>query len=522
MKTMTYALALSVSLLALGANAADLVIGSSTEPSAIDPQFSRTGNNQNIAMQIFDRLVQPDAKLGISPSLAESYKNIDPTTWVVKLRDGVKFHDGKPVTSEDVIYSMTRAKDVPNSPAPFSGNVSAIASMKAIDSLTVEFKTKAPSPDFMDQVGFVYIMQKAISDGKPITEFNNGNAAIGSGPYKFKEWVPGGQVVLEKNAAYWGKKPEFDKVTIKFISNTAARVAALRSGAVDIIDAVTPEDAATLSAAGGIKLHSIPSARLIYLALDMVRDETPFVTDAAGKPLTPNPLKKLEVRQALAKMVNAQLIVDRIVGGAGQVAAQLAPVGVAGSDPTLKQLPYNLNEAKKMLADAGYPNGFGITIHSSNDRFPGDGDVAQALGQMFARGGLKVNGVVTQPYNVYAGNASKQSFSAFVFSIGTTTPTTGNNLRNVFMTADKDAGTGSFNRIKYSNPAYDAKVKEALSEFDTAKRDALLREATKMVFSDLPVIPLYWPTAVWASKDTIEYEANMSEDTSAALASLKK
>jgi len=521
MTSMKYALALSVSLLALNAHAADLVIGSSTEPASIDPQFSRTGNNQNIAMQIFDRLVQPDAKLGIHPSLAESWKNTDPTTWVVKLRGDAKFHDGKPVTADDVIFSMTRAKDVPNSPAPFSGNVSAIASMKAIDPLTVEFKTKSPAPDFMDQVGFVYILEKAVAEGKSINDFNSGAAAIGSGPYKFKEWTPGGQLVLEKNAAYWGKKPEFDKVTIKFISNTAARVAALRSGSVDLIDSVTPEDAATLSTAG-LKLHSIPSARLIYLALDMVRDETPFVTDAEGKPLTPNPLKKLEVRQALAKMVNAQLIVDRIIGGAGQVAGQLAPAGVAGADPALKPTAYNLNEAKKLLADAGYPNGFGITIHSSNDRFQGDADVAQALGQMFARGGLKVNGVVTQPYNVYAGNASKQAFSAFVFSIGTTTPTTGNNLRNVFMTADKDAGTGSFNRIKYSNAAYDAKVKEALSEFDTTKRDALLREATKMVFSDLPVIPLFWPTAVWASKANIDYEANMSEDTSAALASLKK
>lgn len=521
MKSMKYALAVSVSMLALGANAADLIIGSSTEPSAIDPQFSRTGNNQNIAMQIFDRLVQPDAKLGIHPSLAESWKNTDPTTWVVKLRDGVKFHDGKPLTSEDVIYSMTRAKDVPNSPAPFSGNVSAIASMKAIDATTIEFKTKSPSPDFMDQVGFVYIMQKAVSEGKPITEFNSGAAAIGSGPYKFKEWVPGGQVVLEKNAAYWGKKPEFDKVTIKFISNTAARVAALRSGSVDLIDAVSPEDAATL-ASNGMKLHSIPSARLIYLALDVDRDESPFITDAEGKVLKPNPLKDLKVRQALAKMINGQLIVDRIVGGAGQVAGQLAPAGVAGADPTLKPTAYNLAEAKKQLADAGYPNGFGITIHSSNDRFQGDGDVAQALGQMFARGGLKVNGVVTQPYNVYAGAASKQSFSAFVFSIGTTTPTTGNNLRNVFMTVDKEAGTGSFNRIKYSNPAFDAKVKEALSEFDTTKRDALLRDATKMVFADVPVIPLYWPTAVWASKANLDYEANMSEDTSAALASVKK
>ena len=248
--------------------AADIILGSSTEPSSLDPQFSRTGNNQNVAAQIFDRLIEPDPNLQVTPALAESWTNVDPTTWRVKLRAGVLFQDGSPLTTEDVIYSLERAKDIPNSPAPFSGNVGAIASMKAVDPLTIEFKTKSPTPEFIEQIGLVYIVQKKLAEGKNIEAFNDRSAAIGTGAYKVKEWVPGDHITLIRNDKFWGKKPAFDTVTIKFIANDAARVAALRSGSVDLIDAVPPGDVKTLEKTKGIRLSSIASARNVYLALD--------------------------------------------------------------------------------------------------------------------------------------------------------------------------------------------------------------------------------------------------------------
>jgi peptide/nickel transport system substrate-binding protein len=261
------------------AYAADLIIGSSTEPSALDPHFSRTGNNQNIAAQVFDRLITPDPNLQVTPALAESWQNVDPTTWRIKLRPGVTFQDGSPLTAEDVIFSLNRVKDIPNSPAPFTGNIGSIASMAIVDPQTIEFKTKSPTPDFIEQVGLVYIVQKKLAEGKAIEAFNDRSAAIGTGPYKIKEWVPGDHITLVRNDAYWGKKPAFENVTIKFIANDAARVAALRSGSVDLIDAVPPGDVKTLSGVNGVKLWSIPSARVVYLALDASRNESPFVTD---------------------------------------------------------------------------------------------------------------------------------------------------------------------------------------------------------------------------------------------------
>ncbi|MGO4175615.1 ABC transporter substrate-binding protein [Bosea sp. TAF32] len=505
-----------------GAQAADLVIGTASEPSAMDPLFSRTGPNQNIAMQIFDRLVETDAHLGMHPSLAESWTTLDPTTWRVTLRKDARFQNGKPVTADDVAFSLERARNVPNSPAPFSNNVSGVISVKALDATTLEVKTDAPTPDLMERIGFVYILERAAAEGKTLQDYNKGDGLVGSGPYRFKEWVPGDRVVLTRNDGYWGAKPFFETVTIRFIANDAARVAALRSGAVDLIDGVPPADLPVLEKTAGLKVHTIPSARLIYLALDTAREESPFVTDKDGKPLKPNPLRDSRVRQALAKSINVPAIVERLLNGGGVPAGQLVPDGVAGFDPSLQPLAYDLAGAKALLQQAGLKDGFGITIHSSNDRFAGDKDIAQAIGQMFARGGIKVNGVVTQPYNVYAGAASRQSFSAFIFSFGTTTPTAGPGLRNLFMTADPKAGTGGFNRARYSNPAFDKALSEALTQFDEGKRIAAIQAATKMVFADLPVIPLYWQKIAWASKGNITYEANMAEDTTAARAGLAK
>jgi peptide/nickel transport system substrate-binding protein len=517
-KPLYAALVASTILMSSPAAAANLTIGSSTEPSAIDPQFSRTGNNQNVAMQIFDRLLETDATIGIHPALAVSWTNTDPLTWQVKLRDGVTFHDGSPLTADDVIFSLARAKNIPNSPAPFSGNVAAIDAMKALDPLTIEFKTKKPSPDFMEQIGFVYIVSKKVAETATIEDFNSGKAAIGTGAYKFKSWTPGDNLALTKNDAFWGKKPEFDAVTVKFISNDASRVAALRSGAVDLIDAVPPGDVKTLSGISGLKVFSIASARLIYLALDSARDQSPFVTDKEGKPLAKNPLKDRNVRLALSGLVNRKLIVDRILDGSGEPAGQLVPPGVAGYDAGIAAPAFAPDAAKKLLAEAGYPDGFGITIHTSNDRFPGDAETAQALGQMFARGGLKVNGVVAQPYNVYTKGASAGEFSAFIFSLGNSTPNSATGLRNLLMTVNKEAGTGSFNRVRYSNPAFDKMMNEALAEFDYGKRVAGLQGATAFVFQDMPVLPLFWQKVHWAGKAGLDYDANMTEDTAATLA----
>jgi peptide/nickel transport system substrate-binding protein len=394
--------------------------------------------------------------------------------------------------------------------------------MEAVDPLTVRFKTKTPTPQFIEQVGLVYIVSKKASEGKTTNDFNSGIAAVGTGPYVFKEWVPGDRLVLAPNPHYWGEKPAFDNVTIKFISNNAARIAALLSGSVDLIDGVPPADVATVNDSGKAKVYSTTSGRLIYLALDSARDQSPFVTDKDGKPLAANPLKDKRVRLAISKLINRDLIIQRLLNGAGTAAGQIVPEGLGGYAPDVKPEAYDAAGAKKLLAEAGYGDGFGLTVHSSNDRFAGDADIAQAIGQMLARGGLKINGVVTQPYNVYAGAASKQEYSAFIFSFGNSNSNSANALTNVLATYDKDAGMGAFNRARYSNPEFDATLKQALAEFDEAKRNQLLEQAARIGFGDVGIVPLYFPTVHWAARNGITYRANKNEWTLATYAEAAK
>ena len=516
------AAALLVALLAGAAFAADLVIGRATEQSSLDPLFARSGTNYSTSGQIFERLVMNDANNQLHPALAVSWRALDPTTWEIKLRDKVKFHDGSDFTADDVIFSFERARNVPNSPASFAGSVASIVNMRALDRLTVQLKTSQPVPSLIEQVGRAFILSKKAASGLTTADFNAGKGMIGTGPYKFVEWRPAQYLKLVRNAAYWGPRPDFENVTLKYISKDAGRIAAILSGDVDLIDEVSPDGAKQLKSDARTRVFSIGSTRLIYLALDSDRDQSPFITDNAGKPLDRNPLKDARVRRAVSLMIDRKLIVERLLDGSGEPAGQMVPQGIGGFDPALPPPKQDVAAAKKLLAEAGYPNGFGITLHTSVDRFARDSDLGQVLGQMLSRGGIKVNNVFAVPYNVYAGAATRREYSAFIFGFGTTTPDSSIGLMNVLATFDKEAGLGAFNRSRYSNAQFDAALKRSLTEFNEPKRLASLREATRIAFNDVAVVPLYWPTVHWATRKGIAYKPRRSEETLAQEASIAK
>ena len=501
---------------AFTAMAADVVIGRANEPSAIDPQFSRTGNNQMTADNMFETLLRTDENLQMHPHLATEWQNLDPLTWEISIRKDVTFHDGSPFTVDDVIYSLERTDEVPNSPAPFTDMVSSVDKLEKIDDHKFRLITKAPNPALMEQIGRVFMVSKKATENATLEDFNSGKAAIGTGPYKFVEWRPAESLKLTAYDNYWGKKPDFENVEFRFIANDAARTAALLSGSVDIIDSVSPSDVPRLESSGNLKVFPVESGRLVYLALNMRDDTAPGVVDASGKLIEPNPFRDAKVRKAISKMIDRQLLVDRVLNGAGVPSAQIVPSVLGGYVEDLQPKPANPAEAKALLAEAGFPEGFGITIYSSNDRFPGDGDIAQALGQLLARGGLKVNGVQTQPYNVYSAAATKGEYGAYIFSLGSSTPNAEANLRSLLQTYSKEAGTGGFNRMRYSNADFDAALNEAIEEFDQEKRMEKLQAATRIAMEDQAIVPLYFQKIYWAAREGIDFTPNLSERTVAS------
>lgn len=514
-RPLAIALGLSAALTAGTAlsQAPDLIIARGNEPVSIDPQFARTGNNQMTSIHIFERLAGVDDNMRATRQLAVSWKALSPTLWEVKLRPNVTFHDGSPFTAEDVVFSLRRPPTIPNSPASFADSVAGIDKMEIIDSLTLRITSKSPDPLFVNEIGRVFIVSKKAAENASNDQFNSGAAAIGTGPYKFVNWVPGAQLNLVRNPNYWGTKPEFERVQFRFISNAAARVAALKAGDVQMIDLVPPSMLEELKADPNVAVSEASSLRLIYMALDSARDVSPFVTDADGKPMTKNPLKDQRVRLALSKLIDRPRLVERVLTNAGTPAGQMIPEGVFGYDPALTPVAYDPEGAKKLLTEAGWPKGFGLTLHGSNDRFAQDSAVTQTIGQLFARGGIKVNGVQTLPYSVFAKAATAGEYSAFLFSYGSTTGEASAGLDSVMHTYDKERGFGGNNRTRYSNPNFDLLLEQGMAEFDDDKREILLQHAAKIAFGDVGIIPLYWQKVAWATRKGLTYQGRRDEQT---------
>ena len=363
------------------AGASDLTIGIGADVTAIDPHYHNVTPNNNVAAHIFDYLVLRDERQKPIPGLAESWRTVDPLTWEFKLRRGVKFHDGSELTAADVVASIERVPSVPNSPSPFTAYTKQIKEMTVVDPYTIRFRTAAPyplMPTDMTQVAIV-----SAKAAKASTEdFNSGKAAIGTGPYKLVRYMKGDRIELARFDGYWGGKTPWEKVTLRLLPNDASRVAALLAGDVQAIEYVPTSDVARIRSDKRLNVYKIIADRLIYLHLDSDRDVSPFVTDKDGKPLARNPLKDPRVRKALSKAINRSAIVDKVMEGEAVAAGQLLADGMFGTTKNLKVEPYDPAGAKKLLAEAGYPDGFGLTIHAPNNRYVNDAKIAQAIAQM--------------------------------------------------------------------------------------------------------------------------------------------
>jgi len=494
------------------AAAAELRIAVAADVTSIDPHFFNLFPNNNVAEHIFDKLVQMDPDSKMIPGLATSWKTLDDRTWEFKLRKGVKFTDGSELTAEDVAFSIDRVPNVPNSPGPFSAYTKAIVAKEIVDPYTIRFKYAAPYPLAPNDLSTIYIVSKKVAAGASTEDFNSGKAAVGSGRYKLVKYTSGDRVELVRNDAYWGEKSPWDKVTFKIIKNESARVAALLSGDVDAIEQPPTADLARIKGDPKFTVTSKISHRVIYFNFDHLARSSPFITDKAGKPLEKNPLLDPRVRRAISKAINRPAIAERVMEGQAIPSGQLVSEKLFGHVPGLKADAYDPEGAKKLLAEAGYPDGFAITIHGPSGRYVNDEKIVQAVAQMLTRVGI-ASKVETAPMAPYSARASKQEFSFHMVGWGASTGEASSPLRSLIATFNRDKGLGAVNWGRYSNVKVDYLIEQALQQVNDENRSIMLQNATKLAMEDLGIMPIHFQFTIWATTKNVAYTPRTDEYT---------
>ncbi len=383
----------SLAALSIAAPAAaqTLVVGARSE-FVIDPHFMFVGPNMAAARYVFDTLVDRDVDARPSPGLAQSWKLLDDETWELKLRPGVVFQDGTPFTAADVAFSIARIPTLPNNPGPYTPNLRSIAKTEVVDPLTIRFHTDSPDPVIPGQMTNIFIVSAKAAAGATSADFASGKAAIGTGPFKLEKFVRGEGMELERNDHFWGKPSPWQHITVRVMTNDGARIAALLAGDVDLIEDVPPEQIETLQKSGKANVFARSSDRVMYLLPNVGAEKLALLTDADGNPLDKNPLRDPRVRHAISKAIDRKALIDRVLYGQGIAASQIVPESFGGYNPDLKVEAYDPAGAKQLLAEAGYPRGFGLTIGCTNDRYVNDARICQALGQMLSRAGIADEG----------------------------------------------------------------------------------------------------------------------------------
>lgn len=490
-----------------------LQIGTSSPVNTLDPHFYSTTPNNSAAFHIFDRLIHRSPVGRVEPGLAVSWRPLSDMVWEFQLRPGVTWHDGRPFTAQDVAFSLERAKGVPNSLGGFENLVRPISGIEVVDPLTLRVTTAAPAPNLPSDLSFIAIVSEHVGRGATTADYNAGRVNIGTGPYKFVSYASGDRLVLARNDAWWGPRPTWETVTLRMISNIGARTASLLAGDLDIIEAPSAADLPRLRQESTIEIHSTSGGRIAYInPIFAPAPNAPPITDRNGSPIEPTPLRSRKVRQALSMAINRQAITERLLMGTGTATGQWLPPGSFSSVPDVGVPVYDPAGARALLTEAGFPDGFRMTLSTANDRTPYATEITQAVAQMWTRIGVQTT-VDAVPFTIYSARGSRQQFSAYLGSLNNPSMEAGLLLRNLLMTVDPATGAGTWNWSRYSNPELDNLTRRALATVDDAAREALLIQAARLALEDVAFIPIYQFQNLWAARKGIRYDARADELT---------
>ncbi|NYT37938.1 ABC transporter substrate-binding protein [Allopusillimonas soli] len=476
----------------------------SLDPMSLNETFT-------LGMQgwVYETLAGYDKNLKLVPMLAESWENPEPTKWIFHLRKGVTFHDGTPFTAKDVVFSWKRSLTEGSDMKGYGAKASEV---KAVDDHTVEVITPQPNPILPRDWTFLYIMSKDWADKHHTTEASNvkggeNNYANmhenGTGPFTVADRQPDVKTVFERYDGYWNKNipTNVDKVIFQPITQESTRVAALISGEMDLVQPVPVQDWDRLDKEDGVRVLNEPEARAIFIGMDQERDELLF-SSVKGK----NPFKDKRVREAVVLAVDTNVINKKIMRGAAKPLGTLIADKINGYDESFGQ-PYkpDVEKAKKLLADAGYPDGFSVQLDCPNDRYVNDEKVCQAVASMLARIGIKID-LLAQTKSKYFGKVLLQAGNkTSMYLLGWTPSSTdaANPLENLVACRDKK-GAGQFNLGGYCNKEIDALAAKIEVETDQAKRNEMIKKAYTMLRNDYGYLPLHQQPMSWGVRKGVE------------------
>ena len=480
------------------------------ELKSLDPYTLKETTTIAHHAHVYEGLVTRDKELKIVPALAESWETLTPTHWRFHLRHNVKFHNGDPFTADDVIFSAQRVRA---NGSNFLSNVPPDAKFVKVDDYTVDVTLDAPNPILISQWDSWYIMDKKWCEEhdavapSPASATTPSYASLhenGTGPFTIESHQPGVKTVFKVFPGWWGK-PEHNLKEIDFtsISNDATRVAALLSGEVDLIEPVPLQDIQRVNASGVAKVMTGPELRTIFLGMDQSRDELLY-SNVKGK----NPFKDVRVREAFYKAIDVDAIKNRVMRGLSTPSALMIAPQLFALSKDFTRPKADPEAAKKLLADAGYPNGFELTMDCPNDRYVNDAAICQAVVGMLARIGVKVD-LLAQPKAQYFAKVLKPGgFKTSFYLLGWTPASmdSHNVLHDIIGCRNdpKDPTRGEANLGGYCNKDVDALADKILVESDTAKRDQLIKQAFEIVNKDYGYIPLHQQSLAWGVSNKVK------------------
>ncbi len=504
------------------AAAQELRIGLASETTSMDPHFHNLGPNNQVRRHIFESLITQDENMALIPALATEWEALDDTTWQFTLREGVSFHDGTPFTARDVIYTVCRIPHVENSPSSFRTYTAAIADMEAVDDHTLIIRTDEPYPLLPTELSTWGIISADLWGAEELTfdredcggmgtlpqapDFDAPETVVGTGPFRFASWQRGDRLVLERNDDYWGRVVDFERVVLRPITSSGPRVAALLAGDVDMIASPPVQDVDRIRNEG-FEIVEALSNRVLFLAMDFQEGSVPGIRGTDGE----NPLRDARVREAISTAINREAIVERIHGGLAEPAGELLAPPMFGTSGRAVD-PYDPERARELLAEAGYPDGFQMTLAGMNDRYANDADTAQAMAQMLTVVGIQTD-LDVMSNSQFWGRRNRNEFSIWFAGWGSATAEVSSPLVALAATQNPELGHGASNAGKHSNPELDELIIEAMTTIDVDTREELLVRAQQLALETYAVIPVLYPVLNWAYRPGLQYTPRTDEDT---------